>query len=596
MDVRAASKSSFLIISIEFVSIGFFSVAQMKAERVNERCNQRCNFLVLAWYFQETLHFMDNVLNISLLGELAVSDGDGPIAMPASRKARAVLGYLVATARPIRRERLCELFWDLPDDPRASLRWALSKLRGVVNRGGENRIVADRERVLFVPNNALVDLHSIRAKLFDEPDSVPVPEMRAMAEKLERRFLEGLGRAGSGDFQLWLASERQDAHLLLLNVLRRLALHPDVQKPEAVKWARLWKEQTPLEIDSARGLVHALALSGRPEEAKQCEVDFITASRDAGIEVSETLMPNRAANESGTASKSGPQESTPRRMLRTQKIGFCKVSDGARIAFATVGKGPPLVKAANWLNHLELDWNSPIWGPTFSACAEGRTFIRYDERGNGLSDWDVSDISFEAFVDDLEAVVDELELERFPLLGISQGCAVSIEYAVRHPERVSGLILIGGYPTGWRIGADKEDQLRRKAVMTLTQHGWGTSNPAYRHIFSQTFMPDSSQEDLEWFDEFQRLTTSPENAVRFQDAFGNIDIRDSLGKVQAPTIVFHARDDQRISINQGRELAIGIPKAEFVPLESKNHILLGHEPAWKACVDQTKAFLTKHRI
>ena len=283
-------------------------------------------------------------------------------------------------------------------------------------------------------------------------------------------------------------------------------------------------------------------------------------------------------------------------MLRKQHIGFCRAPDGARIAYATVGEGPPLVKAANWLNHLELDWGSPIWGATFSACADGRTFIRYDERGNGLSDWDVDDISFDAFVTDLETVADALGLERFPLLGISQGCAVSVEYAARHPERVSGLILIAGYATGWRIGASTEEQARREAVLTLTRHGWGTSNPAYRHIFSQTFMPDARPEELEWFDEFQRQTTSPENAVRFQEAFGHIDVRDSLARVDAPTIVFHARDDQRISIIQGRELAAGIPGAEFVALDSKNHILLGHEPAWRKCVDEAAAFLAKYGI
>jgi pimeloyl-ACP methyl ester carboxylesterase len=160
--------------------------------------------------------------------------------------------------------------------------------------------------------------------------------------------------------------------------------------------------------------------------------------------------------------------------------------------------------------------------------ARYRTFIRYDERGCGLSDWDVKDLSFEAFVEDLEAVADRLGLDRFPLLGISQGCAVSIEYAVRHPERVSGLVLISGYAAGWRHLASPEEQARREAVLTLTEVGWGTDNPAYRHIFSQTFMPDASAEDLAWFDEFQRQTTSPRNAARFQDAFGHIDVRDRL--------------------------------------------------------------------
>jgi pimeloyl-ACP methyl ester carboxylesterase len=267
------------------------------------------------------------------------------------------------------------------------------------------------------------------------------------------------------------------------------------------------------------------------------------------------------------------------------------VRDGTKIAYATLGSGPPLLKAANWLNHLEFDWASPIWGKSFAEIARHRTFVRYDERGCGLSDWDVADLSFDAFVEDLEAVADRLGLDRFPLLGISQGCAVSIEYAVRHPERVTGLVLISGYAAGWRHTASPEEQARREAVMALTEVGWGTDNPAYRHIFSQTFMPEASADDLAWFDEFQRQTTSPANAARFQDAFGYIDVRHRLAEVRAPTIVLHSRDDQRIPLDLGRAVASGIPDARFAPLESRNHILVDHEPAWKVCFDTVGRFL-----
>lgn len=537
---------------------------------------------------------MGSPLHITLLGELSVSADGKAVDLPASRKTRAVLGYLAATGRPVRRERLCEMFWDLPDDPRGSLRWALSKLRQVVDRDGVRRIIADRERVALSLDHTHVELRTIWQRLADDPPLIPPPELRVMAEQFERPFLEGLEHAGTESFQLWLASERENVHLLHLNVLRRLALHPDLRQPEAVKWARLWQEMTPLEEDAARGLIRALAQSGRLEEARRAEADFLAGAKAAGLPVSGSLLPDISEPPQTDPSAERPAESAPRRMLRKQSISFCRASDGVRIAYATVGEGPPFVKAANWLNHLELDWNSPIWGRTFSACADGRSFIRYDERGNGLSDWDVDDISFEAFVRDLETVVDALALERFPLLGISQGCAVSIAYAARHPERVSCLVLIGGYATGWRIGASAEEQARREAVLTLTRHGWGTSNPAYRHIFSQTFMPDSKPEELEWFDEFQRQTTSPENAVRFQEAFGHIDVRECLARVTAPTLVFHAREDQRIAIGQGREMAAGIAGAQFVALESKNHILLGHEPAWRECVQRTADFLREH--
>ena len=187
-----------------------------------------------------------------------------------------------------------------------------------------------------------------------------------------------------------------------------------------------------------------------------------------------------------------------------------------------------------------------------------------------------------AFVEDLEAVADKLGLERFPLLGISQGAAVCIEYAARHPERVSGLILIGSYAAGWRYLASPEEQARREAVCNLTEVGWGTSNPVYRHIFSQTFMPDAESKVLPWFDEFQRLTTSPRNAARFQSAFGDIDVRDRLAQVKTPTIVLHSRHDQRIPLEQGRAVASGIAGARSVPLESRNHILVDYEPAWSS--------------
>jgi pimeloyl-ACP methyl ester carboxylesterase len=270
-----------------------------------------------------------------------------------------------------------------------------------------------------------------------------------------------------------------------------------------------------------------------------------------------------------------------------------QAEDDISLAWATVGspENPPLVKAANWLSHLELDWEAPIWSPLFRELARTFHFIRYDERGCGLSDWDVAEISFESFVSDLELVVDAAGLDRFPLLGISQGAAVSIEYAVRHPDRVSHLILFGGYAAGWRHVATPDEVREREAVMVLTETGWGRTNPSYRHLFSQTFMPSATAEELQWFDEFQRLTTSPENAVRFLDAFATIDVRDRLKDVRAPTLVIHSRDDMRIPMSSGREIAARIPDAEFVGLESRNHLLIGREPASAEFLNTVRRFL-----
>lgn len=217
--------------------------------------------------------------------------------------------------------------------------------------------------------------------------------------------------------------------------------------------------------------------------------------------------------------------------------------------------------------------------------------IRYDERGCGLSDWDVENIGFDEFVEDLEQVVDVAGLERFPLLGISQGAAVSIAFAAKHPERVSKLVIFGGYDTGWRYTATPDEVREREAVMVLTETGWGSDNPAYRHLFSRTFMPGANAEELAWFDEFQRLTTSPRNAVRFLEAFSTIDVRDLLAQVQCPTLVVHSRGDLRIPFATGRSIAARIPDAELVGLDSNNHLLLGREKASEEFVERVRAFL-----
>ncbi len=425
-------------------------------------------------------------------------------------------------------------------------------MRAIVDSSDQRRIVADRERVAFDEISVVVDVNQIRGTL-NETWPLPVERLESHARELEQVFLEGLDGAGGTDFTSWLLAEREDLQDVRISVLKALVAHPDVTVSARRKWDRALREIAP---DTVPPQVPQRPFERPAPDPKQFSQTKATGSA-----------------------------------LRAQKIGFCRVADGTRIAYAKVGSGPPILKAANWLTHLEFDWSVPIWGRSFAEIARKHTFIRYDERGCGLSDWEVKDLSFDAFVEDLEAVANALDLDRFPLIGISQGAAVSIEYAVRHPERVSALILVSGYAAGWRIGASPEEQARREAVLTLTELGWGTDNPAYRHIFSQTFMPDARPEDLTWFDAFQRRTTSPRNAARFQEAFGDIDVRDRLAQVKAPTIVFHSRDDQRIPFEDGHFLAKSIPKAKLVALESRNHILVEHEPALDVFSREVEGFL-----
>jgi class 3 adenylate cyclase/pimeloyl-ACP methyl ester carboxylesterase len=275
-----------------------------------------------------------------------------------------------------------------------------------------------------------------------------------------------------------------------------------------------------------------------------------------------------------------------------QEIHFCTTEDGVRLAYSHIGSGPPLVKTGNWMTHLEFDLETPIWRHFYRELSRDHTLIRYDARGNGLSDRDVEEVSFETFVTDLESVVDAIGLERFALLGISQGCAVSIAYAVRHPQRVSHLILFGGYPVGWakraRSAAEKE---QGAAMLTLVRLGWGQENPAFRQLFTSQFIPGGTKEQVDWFNELQRISTTPEDAARNLIATGDTDVSALLAQVSVPTLVMHSRDDARVPFDQGRRVAAGIPGARFVPLPSRNHLILEDEPAFPKFLQEIRAFL-----
>ena len=275
----------------------------------------------------------------------------------------------------------------------------------------------------------------------------------------------------------------------------------------------------------------------------------------------------------------------------SQQVRFCTASDGVRIAYGTAGQGPPLVKTANWLNHLEYDWESPIWRPMLREFCSYASLIRYDERGNGLSDWDVEELSLDAFVADLEAVADAAGLERFSMFGMSQGSPVAVAYAVRHPERVAKLVLYGGFTKGARQrGAI--DLHKEEAIATLIREGWGQDNPAFRQIFTSQMMPDASVEQAQWFNDLQRETTSPENAVKLRIAIDEIDIADLLPNLQTPTLVIHRRDDARQPFEEGRTLAAMIPNAQFVVLEGRNHIMLEDEAEWPRFMAEVRNFVT----
>jgi pimeloyl-ACP methyl ester carboxylesterase/DNA-binding winged helix-turn-helix (wHTH) protein len=263
-----------------------------------------------------------------------------------------------------------------------------------------------------------------------------------------------------------------------------------------------------------------------------------------------------------------------------QTIRFATTTDGAKLAYAMSGAGPPLLKTANWLNHLEYDWESPVWRHWFRLFSSHHRFYRYDVRGSGLSDHVETNLSFEWQVRDLECVVDAAKLDRFALFGISQGASVAIEYSIRHPERVTKLVIHCGFVQGW-ARRDAESERTGRMWVDLVRVGWGRENPAYRKMFTELFIPAATQEQMAWFGELQRRTTTPQIASLIMEAAGQIDVVDRLARVQAPTLVLHSRGDVIVPFDQGRVIAAGIPHAKFVALDTDNHLLIEGEPAWR---------------
>jgi pimeloyl-ACP methyl ester carboxylesterase/DNA-binding CsgD family transcriptional regulator len=279
-----------------------------------------------------------------------------------------------------------------------------------------------------------------------------------------------------------------------------------------------------------------------------------------------------------------------------QSIRYLKTRDGVRLAWATLGQGPALVKAANWLSHLTYDLESPIWRHWIEFLSQHHRLIRYDERGSGMSDWEVADLSPARWGEDLEAIVEASDPgEQFVLLGMSQGAAAAITYAVCHPKRISRLILYGGYSKGWAQHPESEGYRRYRAIVDLVQLGWGKDNPAFRQLFTAQFVPGASPEQFTWFNELCRRTTTPEIATRLLAARGELNVRDQLARVRVPTLVLHARHDEIVPFDAGKQLAAEIPDAQFVPLDSRNHILLADEPAWTHFKDAVLEFTGRPR-
>jgi predicted ATPase/pimeloyl-ACP methyl ester carboxylesterase/DNA-binding SARP family transcriptional activator len=517
-------------------------------------------------------------LQIQVLGELTVLL-DGEIAsLPPSKKTRALLAYLATVQRPQRRERLCEMFWEVPDDPRGALRWSLSKIRQILHADGENRLQADRNVVSLETRGVVFDMEPFHGLAAREVEGLDTERLEDLANRFRGRFLEDLSLPRCPEYEAWRVAMTDELELLRLQILRTLLARLADQPGRVLPHARALQLLLPEDQDLAREV-------RRLSEAARVTTVSVSGATTSGPEQQAFVQAAPAV-----AAADAPLPADSPEPLR-QEIRHCRAPDGARLAYATSGAGLPIVRAAHWLSHLEYDWNSPVWRHWIDALSRKNLFIRYDERGNGLSEWNVEDLSFEAMVSDLAAIIDASGLRRVFLLGLSQGAAVSIAYAIRHPERVAGLILYGGFAKGWRKRGDPREIVRREAMNALMRDGWGQRDPIFRQMFTSLFIPGATPEQMEFFNELQRITASPENAVRLFEEFGEIDVSDLLPKLRVPTLVMHADNDAVIPIAAGRQLAEEIRGARFVELHSANHILLAHEPAFQVFVDECRSFI-----
>lgn len=523
------------------------------------------------------------------------------------RKARALLTYLAVTQKSHSRETLVALLWPNHDQQqgRADLSRILSNLRAVL---GADYILADREQIALNDKAALwVDVIHFRRQL-DAFREIAVEEMNdddchklaAATICYQAHFLSGFTLPGCPEFDEWqlLQSEslRRDLSWALEKLAHAYGARNDLT--QAIAYAQRWVALDPLHEPAQRRLIALYGRNGQRAEAhRQYHLCERLLAEELNIEpepettqLYEQIRRGEGATEAGQHGRSSTTASPSQKP--DQEIRYFLSHDNVRLAYAIVGKGPPLVWTATFLRHLDFDWQCPIWQHWLEALSSHYTLIRYDERACGLSDWDVTDISFDAWVRDLEALVEHLGLDRFSLMALSQAGAVAIAYAARHPEKISHLILHGAYARG-RFHRQDNAQASEEAEMllSLTKLGWGQDNPAFRQVFSMQLMPEATKEQLEWFDELMRISMSPENAVRAEAEMYHINVLDLLPELRVPTLITHCRTDAAVPFAEGRILASQIPGAQFMPLDSKNHLLLPAEPAWEQFVRKIHSFI-----
>jgi len=274
-------------------------------------------------------------------------------------------------------------------------------------------------------------------------------------------------------------------------------------------------------------------------------------------------------------------------------VKFTTSKDGTSIAYAMSGQGPKIMRAGHFMTHLEYDWSSPIWRPYLEAIGKQYTIVRYDQRGTGLSDRELRGTGIEEYADDLKAVADAAGLERFPLIATSQGVPVAIHFAANNPERVEKLILVGGYAIGRILRDPNYGSDETNAMLAMIRAGWGRPNSGFMMAFTALFCPSASSDEIASLAEIQSASASSENAAIIRDAIDRFDVSDLLEKISAPTLVVHSDEDAVHPISQGQLIARNVSGAEFMQINSTNHVLMPSHPTFRDVIQAQLDFLSR---
>jgi pimeloyl-ACP methyl ester carboxylesterase/DNA-binding SARP family transcriptional activator len=518
-----------------------------------------------------------------------------PVDLPLKR-GWALIALLSEHGGKMSRSHAARLLW--PDTEVGIGRARLRRLVHQLNRSAGVEIIAGDVDAVCLSRRAgdiTIDLVQTRQAAQSVLDgAIDEAHVARLLHPASRNILAGFG-LDADTLDAWLDDQRQMHERLLVRALQRLA---ELQLAQGQPQAAVLSARRLLEIDAFSDAGHALLIDALAQLGQAAAVDvayddFATLLRqEFGTRPSALIEATyaRATNVLQRPADSGPAslpEPPPR-----PRIHYTTSHDGVRVAYAHTGSGPPLVKAATWLSHLEFDWVSPVWAHLLHAMSRDFQYVRYDERGCGLSDWNVDGLTFDSWVSDLETVIDALGVRRVALLGMSQGASIAIAYSVRHPERVTHLVLHGGYARG-RLKRSPTPAQREEAetMARLAELGWGKADPSFRQFFTSQFLPGGTREQHQWFNELERISTSPRNAARFMREFATIDVTALLPQVRCPTLVLHSRDDLRVPFAESRLIAEAIPGARLVQIDSGNHLLLEEEPGWRHWLREVRTFL-----